>query len=200
MGFDLYGNKPIVPKNNKAEIKVLERKREQLKDNTDLDTADIQEKLWAIEEKIEGLSPGAYFRNNVWWWRPLWTYVCNTCSDILTEIQLDGGFVNGGTNIPKYKAIKIAKRLQEQVDNGNLKQASKEYKEQLERLPDSDCTVCGATGKRLEAPDVGPGTIHCNACDGKGKQKNWAVHYPFDIDNVKDFIIFAKYSGGFKIY
>ena len=33
---------------------------------------------------------GEYFRNNVWWWRPLWNYVSVECSDIITkkDIQL----------------------------------------------------------------------------------------------------------------
>ena len=30
-------------------------------------------------------NPGLYFRNNVWWWRPLWTYVVVICDDILSD-------------------------------------------------------------------------------------------------------------------
>ena len=27
--------------------------------------------------KFELDHPGYYFRNNVWWWRPLWEYICD---------------------------------------------------------------------------------------------------------------------------
>lgn len=31
------------------------------------------------------------------------------------------------------------------------------------------CNICGATGKRLPVPDVGPGDVPCNGCEGTGK-------------------------------
>ena len=43
---------------------------------------------------VYGLNPDKYFRNNVWWWRPLWDYVCNTCYDILSEKDMNAGSYN----------------------------------------------------------------------------------------------------------
>ena len=41
-------------------------------------------------------NPGVYFRNNVWWWRPLWDFVCMQCDDFMTESQKMGGSYNDG--------------------------------------------------------------------------------------------------------
>jgi len=30
---------------------------------------------------------GEYFRNNVWWWRPLWDWTYEQCQDIITQKQ-----------------------------------------------------------------------------------------------------------------
>ena len=63
---------------------------------------------------------GEYFRNNVWYWRPLWTYICNECDDILTIKQAEGGCFNDGVKISKAKAEKIAKRLNERLNDGSI--------------------------------------------------------------------------------
>jgi len=51
---------------------------------------------WAIEQKEAWMSwqentPGAYFRNNVWYWRPLWNFVCKVCNDIMTDDDMENG-------------------------------------------------------------------------------------------------------------
>jgi len=30
---------------------------------------------------------GEYFRNNVWWWRPLWDYCLNEHGDIAGQVE-----------------------------------------------------------------------------------------------------------------
>ena len=54
---------------------------------------------------------GEYFRNSVWWWRPLWDYVCDVCRDILTKKDKDAGHYNDGHRIDSHKAAQIAERL-----------------------------------------------------------------------------------------
>ena len=44
---------------------------------------------------VYGMDPqtekGHYFRNNVWFWRPLWQLICEECDDILTKKQMERG-------------------------------------------------------------------------------------------------------------
>ena len=85
MGFDLHGRAPIVPKKNVKQINSIHKKIQQVQTDTEMDTDDKHTKVWAYQQTIEELSPGIYFRNNVWWWRPLWMYISDLCKDILTE-------------------------------------------------------------------------------------------------------------------
>ena len=52
---------------------------------------------------------GAYFRNNVWAWRPLWHFVTCICEDFLTEEDINAGSFNDGYKISKIKAKRIAR-------------------------------------------------------------------------------------------
>ena len=99
MGYDLYGLSPHNPK----EIKKPE--------SPDWKTAtkDEQDSFFRALNKYEDEVPGHYFRNNVWWWRPLWHFVTVTCDNILTEKDMEQGSFNDGHKISKTKAVKIAK-------------------------------------------------------------------------------------------
>ena len=46
---------------------------------------------------------------------------------------------------------------------------------------------------------MGPGTLKCNGCEGKGKRKDWMTNYPFSLENVKAFADFLEKCGGFEI-
>ena len=85
MGFDIYGVAPVehTPK------PVSE------KDFTDMNNQEKNEYYKALN-KFEEENPGAYFRNNVWWWRPLWYYVCKVCKSVMTEEQMLMGTDNSG--------------------------------------------------------------------------------------------------------
>jgi hypothetical protein len=78
-------------------------------------------------------NPGVYFRNNVWWWRPLWEYVCDQCSDILTEKDMHRGNYNDGHKIGKVKALHIARRLDKLLKKGDVFQYEMAYQEWREQ-------------------------------------------------------------------
>ena len=69
---------------------------------------------------IYGLDPqtekGHYFRNNVWYWRPLWKLIAVHCSDILDEEDIKAGEWNDGYAISAKKASKIYTRLLDRID------------------------------------------------------------------------------------
>ena len=79
---------------------------------------------------------GKYFRNNVWFWRPLWTYVCNECDDILTIKEAEGGTYNDGIKISKAKAERIAKRLKKRIEDGSVDLHKAGYDGTVEQIED----------------------------------------------------------------
>ena len=138
---------------------------------------------------------GEYFRNNVWWWRPLWGYVAKQCSDILTEEQIKGGCFNDGVLISAKKAQAIGLRLRFLIDQKEVKKFEDGYQKYLDSLPDEPCEHCKGTGKRDDEFVKG----ECNGCAGKGTRRPWASQYPFKEENVREFADFAIESGGFRI-
>mgnify|MGYP003135800413 CR=1 FL=1 len=79
---------------------------------------------------------GKYFRNNVWFWRPLWTYICSECDDILTVKEAEGGSFNDGVKISKAKAEKIAKRIQKRLNDGSVELHKAGYDATVEQVGD----------------------------------------------------------------
>ena len=59
---------------------------------------------------LEDDNVGVYFRNNVWFWRPLWNYVYDT-TDVLTEKDFNLGHENSYHKISATKAERIGKAL-----------------------------------------------------------------------------------------
>ena len=137
---------------------------------------------------------GEYFRNNIWWWRPLANYILDTIE--IPENDPDGWHMNGGYKISARSAEKIAKVLEERISAGDVKKFEREYREALSCLPKEQCGICNGTGRRNDERVSGK----CNACDGSGKCEAWQTNYPFSEENVKEFAEFCKESGGFKIY
>jgi DnaJ-class molecular chaperone len=135
-------------------------------------------------------TPGEYFRNNIWWWRPLAAYVVEQCG-----VAGDGWFDNGGHEVSAQQARRIADTLTALLKNGRVKTYAAQYEKDLAALPDEECTICHGTGLRND--DIIQGT--CNGCSGKGTRPAWATHYPFSEENVRDFAAFCRDSGGFSI-
>ena len=183
MGFDLSGMNPNITRPQPELPPTAER--------TDKDW----EKYWDWQDD----NCGVYFRNNIWWWRPLWSFVTATCDDILTEKDIRLGGYNDMHKISKTKAGRIAKRLHSMIEDGKVKEYENGYKKQLDSLEQVDCDICDATGKRQEPPNTGAGDRECNGCSGTGKKDDWAKSYPFSEDNVRRFANFCLNSGGFEI-
>jgi hypothetical protein len=183
MGFDLSGMNPNMTTPQPDLPPMTERTGEH----------------WEAYNKWQDENCGVYFRNNVWWWRPLWNFVTESCSDILTDKNIEGGYWNDGHKISKTKAGKIAKRLHSLIEDGRVKEYEDRHKKKLASLEQVDCDVCDATGKRQEPPKTGAGDRECNGCNGTGKVDDWAKSYPFSEENVREFANFCLNSGGFTI-
>jgi len=193
MGFDVYGMNPTVADGT------VKPTRTTIKGFGRLSADEKKERMKAIEEYQEK-NVGAYFRNNVWWWRPLWNFVTATCDDLLTEKDIESGSYNDGHKISKTKADRLAKRLHSMIEDGKVKEYENGYKKELASLEQVDCDTCDATGRRNKPPKPGAGDYQeCNGCNGTGKTDDWAKSYPFSEDNVREFANFCANSGGFEI-
>lgn len=179
MGFDIHGMNPVervfeeekYPTYNKYSNMDFAERQEIFNDNEGL-----QSKYFDEMTQRENENPGIYFRNNVWWWRPLWAYICDECDDILNEEDMEEGQSNSGHIISEEKSIAIADRLDNLIDSGAVKKEEVEHMAMIEQARDDN------EGKK---------------CSDKGYQ--WVANYPFDEQNVRDFSKFCRESGGFEI-
>ena len=183
MGFDLHGEREFkgAPEIDWEKDPSFEEKEE----------------YFTARQLFERDNPGYYFRNNVWYWRPLWQYVCNMCEDIVTLEDAERGNYNDYHLITKTKAVRIAKRLEKSIKNGDLQKWEQEREQTLAELGMVECDICEGTGYR-NMDDSNTPTI-CNACKGKKEKPHFMTGYPWDRENLKQFIEFCKDSGGFRI-
>ena len=138
---------------------------------------------------------GEYFRNNVWWWYPLWSYVAHNCDDILAPDQVKGGNYNDGVEIHAWQAQLIADRLYKLLGDGEPKEIENEVRARYEKLPEGQCKTCEGTGL------LGKDLSTCLACKGTGKRREVSSDwYPFSEENVREFADFCSQSGGFTIW
>ena len=140
---------------------------------------------------------GTYFRNNIWWWRPLWSYVFANVEAVSEEDYFEGSH-NSGHEINKEKAQRIATSLKQKIESGEMEEFIEAYKKHFDELPDEPCDICDGSGLRnlFDSNDV----ANCNVCKGTGKIKHFDSNYPMDLGNMKDFAAFCESSGGFEIY
>lgn len=157
---------------------------------------------------------GSYFRNNVWSWRPLSTFICETYPDIANNCTY--WHTNDGDGLDGDLSEVLGKKIIEDINNGVVKAWQDKYYAELADLEREKCTYCDATGIRTDdvANEMGMpnkelsvevqllvGRTHgyCNGCSGVGTKEHWAMSYPFSVDNVQEFADFLLDCGGFQI-
>jgi len=145
--------------------------------------------LYAISPHNEE-EKSRYFRNNVWWWRPLWQYCRIT--GLITDREFNSGCFNDGFKIQTRKARRIGETLLLYIEDGSVGDYAKEYQQFLDNLPTTPCDTCKETGKMKDGTE-------CNMCHGTKRAKSTNTWYPFSVENVKEFAEFCINSGGFEI-
>lgn len=153
---------------------------------------------------VDGLNPknetGEYFRNNVWWWRPLADYCCEIAPEVCSHcINWQS---NDGDGLDEFFSLELAKRLKEEISSGRCKEYEESYMKELNDMPLLECKYCKGTGVRRDTIGISlkmPENNTCNGCNGEGKVKPMDTWYPFSVENVVEFTEFLENCGGFKI-
>lgn len=113
---------------------------------------------------------GEYFRNNVWWWRPLASYIIDKHFEIASKIKIEpyedeNGVIhrpqedydpielwhsNSGGHLSAHWANKLAKALRQDLESGKIDDFEAEYNKWRSEQPLQDCSYCNATGIRMD--------------------------------------------------
>lgn len=165
--------------------------------------------------KMPTSEAGEYFRNNVWYWRPLWDYCLDTHPEIAGKVQY--GHSNDGDGLDAEDAKALGEALLRDFQSGTVQAAEERFRSEVANLPMVECDLCGATGIRTDAVGVQYGMptealpeeaaivlerTHgtCNGCAGHGTRPSMFTWYSFDVENVREFAHFCIASGGFQIW
>ena len=200
MGFDLYGTNPKIKEGTKRPKEI------------DYATATEEEKeeYFKAVEEFENTNTGVYFRNNVWWWRRLADYILEhtKCVD---KKDFASWQHNDGHEVDEETAIQIANQLEHLIKTGHAEQYIKEVEKEKEQakkhnekveklLQELKMKVAKELNTDVEklAPSEYPAKYNKEWWDIIN-QKDYRDSYPFAISNVKEFIEFARNSGGFRI-
>lgn len=160
---------------------------------------------------VYGLKPktekGKYFRNNVWWWHPLWSYCCYISPELAGKVE--SGHDNSGDGLDAVDSRKLGFIIQESVTSGAAEQYVDEYNKDTATLSDEPCfcvkqsifqvfSMSGNTSSPNPSEEKDPNP-ECKTCKGSGMQPNWNANYHIDVDNIQNFAGFLLNCGGFQI-
>ncbi len=151
---------------------------------------------------------GGYFRNNVWWWRPLADFLTTTYP-ALTE-ACTYWHSNDGDGLNADQALALAEAIDADLAAGRVAAYATLYEASIAALPTEECSICHGAGIRTDEigrehgfdkpRDPATGKGGCNGCQGEGRTPAWESHYPFSEDNVREFATFLRECGGFEIW
>jgi hypothetical protein len=98
----------------------------------------------------------------------------------------------GNAEITAETSILLADQLDHCVLDGSVEHYIAQRNSYLTQHPRILCVLCLGTGSSC-------GASYCGACDGKGMKNTSRWYRDLYIDDVQDFIEFARHSGGFAV-
>ena len=129
MGMDVYGVNPRIRKQTKSKLlkEVGSTGDDDWYEKWSKLSSEDKDKWSDAHEQHREDNPGEYFRNNVWWWRPLWDYVYSLCDDFISEERYEGGHSNHGEHFTDKEARQIAVRLLDEIKRNNTEAYQRLY-------------------------------------------------------------------------
>ena len=198
MGFDLYGMNPHNPK------KAIKPKLDWDKPTTEEERKEHFKKLDEYEKEVVG----DYFRSNVWWWRPLASYVINY-TGCVDEKDAEMWSTNDGHEVDDETAQQIHNQLQVLIESGHTQKFQDDYEKERKIAEEHNDKVekelkkfCNSVEKKLGKTNLAPNDFpkaDKEKWDKIYNKRKWSASYPFSVEHVKEFAEFCRFSGGFKI-
>ena len=198
MGFDLYGMNPHNPK------KAIKPKLDWDKPTTEAQRKEHFKKLDEYEKEVVG----DYFRSNVWWWRPLASYVINY-TGCVNEDDAEMWSTNDGHEVDEETAQQIHNQLQVLIESGHTQKFQDDYEKERKIAEEHNDKVekelkkfCDSVEKKLGKTNLAPNDFpkaDKEKWDKIWNKRKWSASYPFSVEHVKEFAEFCRFSGGFRI-
>tara|TARA_R110002020_G_scaffold391551_1_gene601951 strand:- start:3765 stop:4274 length:510 start_codon:yes stop_codon:yes gene_type:complete len=141
MGMDVHG---LNPKENKTfdDFPIL-KEMESVDFNKKWEILEADKEktaiYWKQKDEFDKANPGVYFRNNCWWWRPLWDY-CFSIDELglISMETYEAGHSNSGAGLNDEDAKLLGALLLTEIANGGTEKYQAEYQQRLDDLNEDD--------------------------------------------------------------
>ena len=166
MGMDVYGNDPLENK-PLSEFPVLEKYKDMdfKEKGKDLDSNEkLRTKYWKEQDAYDDINVGSYFRNNCWWWRPLWDYCKWIAPELISDELWELGHNNNGAGLDDAGAKELGSMLIKSLDDGTAEIYVREHRldaEQKEKAGDK-----WATSYPIDLDNIERFARFCLECGG----------------------------------
>ena len=151
-----------------------------------------------------GLNPinssGEYFRNNIWYWSPLWSYCRSVAPDICESVE--HGYSNDGDGLDDEDCVALATKLEDSISSGFFQDYKNQFEFEKINASKDSCYSCKGVGHHSKGVIVQGDEMveNCRSCKGTGLVDSSRSMRMFEIENVREFIDFLKNCGGFQIW
>tara|TARA_Y100000593_G_scaffold1723_1_gene3458 strand:- start:670 stop:1152 length:483 start_codon:yes stop_codon:yes gene_type:complete len=130
MGMDVYGKNPKINK-NVTDYPVYSKYKDDLTMHGKL-SEKTKNRYYKELQQYESENPGIYFRNNVWWWRPLWDF-CYNVSDQIDKKLWNSGHCNDGAGLNEKQSRLLARDLIVALGHGRDVEFSNQMKDNINK-------------------------------------------------------------------
>ncbi len=166
-------------------------------------------KYFEDKQKYEDENVGVYFRNNVWWWRPLANYIREKIKDEdwFNDEVAQRLHDNSGFQFTEEQALCIKRHLDKGLRSGEVSKLAKQNKVEMKIAEKNNKMIQKKMDKLAKKVEKETGKSAPIDWDKKYKDewdflwesKDWRDSYPFCAKNVKAFSEFLGECGGFEI-
>jgi len=149
---------------------------------------------------------GSYFRNNVWYWHPLWDYCIHVLPDIANKVKY--AHSNDGDGLNSVNSRKLGFALRKSIESGEAQEYIDKRQDYLDNLSNQPCHCTGVSllesfvhDGEMPFPKTQPKDPNpeCHSCKGTGNIPNFQTSYHLTLDNISNFSEFLLDCGGFQI-
>ena len=97
--------------------------------------------IFALNPKTKN-EEHSYFRANVWYWRPIWSFVETVCQEEISKLDEDVGLYNDGCEVPDSIAIDIGNKLNRTLENGTFNKFQIDFENEQKEVSDEVSYKC----------------------------------------------------------
>ncbi len=133
---------------------------------------------------------GEYFRNNVWYWHPLWDYCQYVSPEIATKVNYPHS--NDGDGLDNVNARKLGFALSASIEDGTAEEYIENYYDMVKNSPQESCfcvysfnTPESSFSQILDSLIKSVSVVKSELTLEESYDKNGSIPFPKTVEEIK---------------